>query len=178
MLFRLRTINLELQALRKRGSDIEVMAAHAIKTICEANKLPEKTFSSELLAALYAYNWPGNVRELFSTLENVISASGDNSILYPEHLPIAVRAKTIRFSIKPKEKEKIAPVLVPEEPVVNFDSYKKYREQIFHDAEKPYLLHLMSTTDWNIPKACVTSGLSRSRLYELLKKHGVSKANS
>lgn len=178
LLFRLRNINVELQPLRKRDRDIEIIASHFIKDICEEDKLPLKILSSEVLEILYAYQWPGNVRELRNVLENIISIAGKNTTLYPEHLPVAFRAETVRFSLKPKEKSSLPQELIPEEPEISLESYKEYREKMFQKLEKPYLTHLMQTTDWNIKEACSISGLSRSRLYELLKKHGVSKATT
>ncbi len=167
LLFRLRNINLELPPLRKRDKDIEIIASHFIGKICKLNELPVKKLSHEILAAMYSYNWPGNIRELISVLENVISAAGNNLILYPEHLPIAIRAKVVKFTIKPKVKVQTAEA--------EFGTYKQYREDVVHKAEKHYLLNLMDNTGWNIKEACKNSGLSRPRLYALLKKHHISR---
>ncbi len=176
LLFRLRNINIELPPLRKREGDIKTIALNFINKFCELNNLPVKKLSDELFVALCSYNWPGNVREFINVLENVLSAAGKNSILYPDHLPIAIRAKIIRFSIKPKESEKTSPKPVFKASGINVSSYKQYREHVFHEAEKPYLENLMDSTDWNIQKACKMSELSRSRLYALLKKHNISKS--
>ena len=172
----MRNINIELPLLRKREGDIKTIVLNFINKFCERNNLPVKILSDELLAALCSYNWPGNVRELINVLENVLAAAGRNSILYPDHLPIAIRAKIIRFSIKPKGSEMMSPELVPKTSGGNVASYKQYREHVFHEAEKPYLENLMGSTDWNIQKACKMSELSRSRLYALLKKHNISKS--
>ena len=178
LLFRLRNINLELPPLKKRDRDIEIIASHFINKICKQNKLPVKTLSSELLAAMYSYNWPGNVRELMSVLENVISAAGKNLILYPEHLPIAIRAKIVKFSIKPKEQAKMPEEMDRNTPEVKSRPYKQYREDIVLKAEKHYLVSLMNNTVWNIKQACKISELSRPRLYALLKKHDITRANN
>jgi transcriptional regulator of acetoin/glycerol metabolism len=41
------------------------------------------------------------------------------------------------------------------------------------DAEQKYLKELLTRTSGNIQEACRISGLSRSRLYTLLKQHGI-----
>jgi len=46
-----------------------------------------------------------------------------------------------------------------------------FREQAVAKAEREYLQKLMSICSEDINHACQLSGLSRSRLYELLKKH-------
>jgi transcriptional regulator of acetoin/glycerol metabolism len=48
------------------------------------------------------------------------------------------------------------------------------REDVFFQAEYQYLQNLVSLTGRNIRKACELSGLSRSRLYTLLKKYQIS----
>ena len=51
---------------------------------------------------------------------------------------------------------------------------RELREDVFFRAEYLYLHNLVSLTGRNIRKACELSGLSRSRLYTLLKKYQIS----
>ena len=48
-----------------------------------------------------------------------------------------------------------------------------YRDAVSRDAEKGYLEDLMRVTAGNVKKACDLAGLSKSRLYALLKQHGL-----
>lgn len=50
---------------------------------------------------------------------------------------------------------------------------RELREDVFFRAEYLYLHSLVSLTGRNIRKACELSGLSRSRLYTLLKKYQI-----
>jgi DNA-binding NtrC family response regulator len=50
---------------------------------------------------------------------------------------------------------------------------RELREDVFFRAEYLYLQNLISLTGRNIRKACELSGLSRSRLYTLLKKYHI-----
>jgi two-component system NtrC family response regulator len=52
-------------------------------------------------------------------------------------------------------------------------SLPKLRE-FRQDLEKQYLQDLIAFTRRDIKKACQISGISRSRLYELLSKHNLS----
>jgi DNA-binding NtrC family response regulator len=52
------------------------------------------------------------------------------------------------------------------------------RDSAIVSAEKQYLTDLMYQAGANIKEACDISGLSRSRLYELMKKYGISKTAS
>ncbi len=51
---------------------------------------------------------------------------------------------------------------------------RELREEVFFRAEHLYLLKLVNLTGRNIHKACELSGLSRSRLYTLLKKYQIN----
>jgi two-component system NtrC family response regulator len=55
------------------------------------------------------------------------------------------------------------------------DNYKEFRESILRDPEKKYLQDLMFQTKGHIKEACRISGLSRTHLYNLMKKHDVSR---
>ncbi|MBW1722751.1 MAG: hypothetical protein JRH13_14450 [Deltaproteobacteria bacterium] len=54
-------------------------------------------------------------------------------------------------------------------------SFKDFRITVMGQAESQYLRDLMTVTHWNVKKACRISGLSRPRLYALLKKHGIQR---
>lgn len=57
----------------------------------------------------------------------------------------------------------------------HLSTYKTYRETVLNRAEKRYLQKLMKITRGNIKEACAISDLGRTRLYTLLKKHGVDR---
>lgn len=59
-------------------------------------------------------------------------------------------------------------------PVVNLPKWQDFRDDILTQGEKNYLQHLQSLSGDNLKKACEISGMSRSRLYELLKKCGMT----
>jgi two-component system NtrC family response regulator len=51
---------------------------------------------------------------------------------------------------------------------------KGARDRAIAEQEKKYLNQLLVLSGGNIKKCCETSGLSRSRLYDLLKKYRLS----
>lgn len=48
---------------------------------------------------------------------------------------------------------------------------REVREIVVGQLENAYMLELLKLCDNDVPSACRCSGLSRARLYELLKKH-------
>jgi two-component system NtrC family response regulator len=122
------------------------------------------------MAMLMAYPWPGNVRELIHALETACAAAGSDSILLPWHLPTNIRVQAARDSIKGESSDQES----GSQPVRELEvlpDWRNYRNQM----ESNYLRDLMSLSDWDANQAAEVSGMSRSHLYQLLKKHGISK---
>lgn len=70
--FRLRSVNIQLPALRNRREDIPALVEHFVKEVTKRNTLVFSGFSDDATAFLMSYNWPGNVRELRNLIESVI----------------------------------------------------------------------------------------------------------
>jgi two-component system NtrC family response regulator len=162
LLFRLRTLVIDLPPLRERNEDIKDLVRYHIKRLCERYEMPPKGFSAELLDVLCAYAWPGNVRELINTLDGMLAAAGNDSTLYPKHLPLHLRVQVVCRSLAPTQFDGESVTVVGRLP-----SFRTYRER----TERQYLGDLMATANNNIPKAVEISGISRSRLYEMLAKY-------
>jgi two-component system NtrC family response regulator len=173
LLFRLQTFTLELPPLRKRLEDIKYLALYHISGLCERNGTGMKEFSAEFLDVLMRYSWPGNVRELVNALERAMITARYEPVLYPKHLPTHIRIEVAREAAgrvdSPEGPSKSAPD-IPE----TLPGLKDYRSSALARAEKNYLKELWTQTQGNLPEALRISGLSRSRLYGLLKKHGIS----
>jgi two-component system NtrC family response regulator len=174
LLFRLRAFTIEISPLRERISDIRELTIYYIANICARNGVETKGFSPEFIEALEAYDWPGNVRELVNMLERVIAAESYTPVLYPQHLPQAIRINIARTKLSKES----SPHRVQENPVNSskpFPRLKDARETAIARVEHQYLHDLMRITEGNIRAACRVSGLSRARLYELLKKYDISR---
>jgi two-component system NtrC family response regulator len=169
LLFRLRTFTIDLPPLRERPEDIKELSIYHMNKLCDQYKIATKGFSPDFFEVLAAYDWPGNVRELFNTLERALAAAQYEPTLFPNHLPTDVRIKAARASLS---QEVLTPDIrrSPAEPNGLLPKLRKFREA----AEKKYLLDLIALSDGDIKKACRVSGMSRSRLYVLLKKHSLS----
>jgi len=163
LLFRLRTLTIELPPLSARKEDVKELAMYHMARVCERYQIGTKGFSPEFLDALMAYEWPGNVRELVNAIERSIAAAYSSPTLFSKHLPLDIRVKVARSAIKRES----AP---PASPAASLLSLTDYRQT----AERQYLQDLIFQTKGSIREACRISGLSRSRLYALLKEHGLS----
>ena len=178
--FRLNTFHIHLPPLREREKDVEKLVMSFVFSLCRRNRLPIKGVVPETLEVLSAYSWPGNVRELENALEKAILADPSDPVLYPIHLPPEIRLSRIRSLVDQKSEESVQhhSIAQPSAPTFNFPEillpFKEYRRNMLVDIEKHYLQQLLLQTEGDVGQACTASGLSRSRLYELLKIHGLT----
>lgn len=136
-------------------------------------RLAPKGYSPEFLQYLSAYDWPGNVRELVNVLETALSAAHQEPILFPQHLPPYLRAKLARAAVHRKPAPAAAQNNKNSLPV-ELSSLDTVRKTALAQVEKHYLQELMLQAKGNIQIACQVSGLSRARLYSLLKQYDIS----
>jgi len=172
LLFRIHTHKIELPPLRARTSDIKELVIYYTTKLCENYGTETKGFSPEFMEALMTYEWPGNVRELFNTLEDVLSIARYEPTLFPYHLPVYIRAKVARTSLNNSKRHKVespgVDILEDFDPE-RFPNIKDFRSGM----ERRYLQKLMQLSHGSKKEACRISGLSRTRLFELLKKHDI-----
>lgn len=179
--FRLNTFNIHLPPLREREKDIEKLVMSFVFSLCRRNRLPIKGVVPETLETLAAYPWPGNVRELENVLEKAILADPSDPVLYPIHLPPEIRLSRIRTQVCRKSvQETWVPETTAQPAPPSFKApealvpFKEYRRQLTAEIEHHYLRRLLKVTGGDMIRACTISGLSRSRLYDLLKIHNMT----
>ncbi|MGA2936510.1 MAG: sigma-54 dependent transcriptional regulator [Syntrophobacteraceae bacterium] len=168
-LFRLRSFIIELPPLREREEDIADITKYYIAKLCERHGIGLKGFPPDFMEALSAYEWPGNVRELLHALERALAAAFHEPTLFPQHLPEHIRIDLARHSIK----SAVPPRTKADGDLISrgaMPSFRNYRENM----DRMYLMELTALAGGNIREARRISGLSRSRLYDLLKYHNLT----
>ncbi|MBU0622030.1 MAG: sigma-54-dependent Fis family transcriptional regulator [Gammaproteobacteria bacterium] len=103
--FRLNTFPVELPPLRKRPTDIPLLAKSLLARVAPERNL---VISEDALKLLRHYDYPGNVRELRNIIERA-SLLCDGEAIQPAHLPEEVRSGRVwreaPISLSPKLKE-------------------------------------------------------------------------
>ena len=173
LLFRLRTIAIALPPLRQYKEDIKALALHFVAQTCDQYGLEMKGFTPEFFSVLARYDWPGNVRELSQALERAIAFAGDRPLLYPMDLPIDIRAKLARDSVDLLHERQRLEAGSSGHAAQTFPRLDEVRAAAVAATEREYLRDLLAHTGGDLGRACAIAGLSRSRLYSLLKKHEV-----
>ncbi len=168
LLYRIRSLHLDIPPLRERKEDIEDIALYYTAKICARHQTPPKGFSMDFFGALADYPWPGNVRELVNTLENIISGARRAPTLFRKHLPEHIRIQAARAAVDAPGEAAPEPTDVRPD-AAGFPDLKTH----IAETERRYLSELAARTGFNISEICRISGLSRSRLYAKLKNHGI-----
>jgi two-component system NtrC family response regulator len=174
LLYRLKAFTITLPPLREHPEDIGELATYYLTTISRRHGKGMKGFSPEFSDTLLDYDWPGNVRELINALERAIAAAGDSPTLFPAYLPTEIRIKVKRDQVEEEGEEVAALKPVTGRSGKPLPTIQEHREAAVAEAERQYLQELIAHTEGDIKEACEVSGLSRSRLYGLLKRHGIS----
>ena len=179
LLYRLRTIAINLPPLRQRTEDIKSLADHYVDKIVVQNDLPPKGIAPDVIDMLCAYPWPGNVRELISTLENAVFNARQEPILFTKHLPTAIRVAVTRSGIRPADENEgtrgVDLPVVDDLPskLRELPPYKAYCMTYRARQDQHYFNRLMALAGRDITAACRVSGLSRTQIYSHLKKHHI-----
>jgi two-component system NtrC family response regulator len=188
--------NRDLHEMVKHREDIGEIALYYISKLCKRYGMETKGFSTEFLEMLVAHDWPGNVRELVNILEGALAAARYSPILFPKHLPVHMRVQMAQTSVGNGLRSKDSQIegsglsacdaqagLSGSPSAIGFASgecraglptLREFRETGIDELERQYLKELTLLTQGNVKKACQISGLSRSRLYTLLKKCKIS----
>ncbi len=169
LLFRLQSITIHIPPLRERPEDILGLTDLYLNRLTRKSGMKPKRLSAAFCDTLVQYSWPGNVRELIHAIESAITVAQDSSILVPKHLPHHIHVQVKQNAVAGKKKKPTRDFTSTSLP-----SLKEVREDSIAEIEKHYLQELMRQTKTHIETACRISGLSRSRLYALLKKHNIT----
>ena len=170
LLFRIRTLVIDLPPLRERTEDIKDLVLYHAARICDRYGIGPKGFSSEYLEVLKKYSWPGNVRELVNTLENTITATGNEPTIYAKHLPLEIRIHMKALALERLQEN-------PSEDISVEDRSRRLPKMntFVDNAKRQYLQDLMRQANGNVRQACEMSGISKSTLYDQLKKYAIPK---
>ncbi len=177
--FRLKTVEIAIPSLRERLEDIRPLCISHVSRLCKRYRMPIKGFAEDFFQVLEGYHWPGNVRELFNVLERTLVVGGTEPTLYTKHLPRELRIAAAKAQIERRgvdaggAGEPPVPLITPSNGIFE-DTELPPLKEVKARVEKTYLEALLRDTSGDIPRMTAVSGLSRSHLYALLKKYGLS----
>ncbi len=146
LFYRLNVIPVVLPPLRNRPMDIPLLADHFLQKFRRLHNKEAGDFHRDVLRLFLEHSWPGNVRELENTVEHAVLMS-KNDMIYVWDLPATFRAR-----MPSPEAENLATM---------------------EEREKQAIVEALKTAQGNKKKAAQKLGISRSALYNKMKKHGL-----
>jgi two-component system response regulator HydG len=151
LFYRLNVIPIQVPPLRDRRNDIPLLARNFLLKFAEEQNKTVQRFSAEAMRLLLNYDWPGNVREL------------ENSI---EHATVIVKGEHVEVSELPAGIQQAKP---------RIKKISNGSERSIVENEKNLLREVLGECNWNKKETAAKLGISRSTLYEKLKKYNITK---
>ena len=170
LLFRLRGVTIYIPPLRERAEDIPDLARHAVMRFCAQHAMPAKEIADGCLNLLLSYAWPGNVRELSHTMARACIAAGRQDRIFAGHLPTELQVAVARRKVDPAPQAAFQGQELPS--LADLPSLRAWKTR----AEAMYVEQVFEHCRGDIRKAADIAGISRGHMYELLKKHGNTRA--
>jgi DNA-binding NtrC family response regulator len=146
--YRLATIVIRIPPLRERKEDILPLATHFLERFRADLGRPRASFTPSAAAALAEYKWPGNVRELRNVVERAMIVAEADAIGKSDlGLPFDVGTES--------------PADAGEAPLS------------LEAMEKVHITHVLERAGRSKTRAAAMLGVSRSTLWEKLKRYGI-----
>jgi DNA-binding NtrC family response regulator len=146
--YRLSTIVIRIPPLRERKEDILPLATHFLERFRAELGRPRASLTPSAAATLEEYKWPGNVRELRNVVERAMIVAEADAIGKSDlGLPFDVGAPS--------------PAEGGEAPLT------------LEDMEKRHITHVLERAGRSKTRAAAMLGVSRSTLWEKLKRYAI-----
>ncbi|MFH1123946.1 MAG: sigma 54-interacting transcriptional regulator, partial [Pseudomonadota bacterium] len=145
LFYRLNVIRIELPPLRERRNDIPLLAYHFLRHFAAVQRKDCSGFTPETMRRLFDYPWPGNVRELENSVEHGLVLVRKGGHIDVSDLPSTLREET--------------PSSTSRGTLV--------------DSERTLLREALQECGWNKKRTAERLGISRSTLYDKLKRYQI-----
>jgi DNA-binding NtrC family response regulator len=154
LLYRISAVPLRVPPVRERGRDVIVLARRLLERIAVEVGRPGLRLAADAERALEVYHWPGNVRELRNVLERAALLAGGSEL----------RKGDIGELIGPREQPPRA---------AGRDAGDGASRFSLDSAEKLHIEAVLREQEGDVRRAATVLGVSRSALYQRIKKHGI-----
>jgi DNA-binding NtrC family response regulator len=153
---RINVITLTMPPLRRRRTDIPVLAEHFARLTARLDRQEFAGFDEDVLRAFQQYDWPGNVRELLNVVRRAVILSGGRRVGAHE-LPAGLRAAA--------GGDADAPGTQPE-------------GESLEAVERQHIIDVLRSTGGNKSRAAEILGISRPTLRAKLARYAISPKDS
>jgi len=153
--YRINVVSVRLPALRDRPAEIGPLLRRFAERAGPRLRRRAMQVSPEALGAALAYDWPGNVRELQNRVERAVALAESDTLGADDLFPDA----------RPKAPAAVAP-LVGDRPLT--------LAEIRDAAERAHIIQTLEATGRVMQEAAARLGISRTTLWEKMRRLGIS----
>ncbi|MFN4099943.1 MAG: sigma-54-dependent transcriptional regulator [Pararhodobacter sp.] len=146
LLFRIDVAGIAVPPLRDRPEDILWLLQHFLAAAASAGGLPPPRVATGAEMIALQHDWPGNARELRNRIERAVALSG--ATLGPSDLFPELAAADDSFALLADTRDQ---------------------------AERLHIRRALARTGGNVPDAAVLMGVSRSTLFDKMRRLGLSR---
>jgi DNA-binding NtrC family response regulator len=146
--YRIRGVELRVPPLRERGPDVVLLARQMLGAVAADLGRPGLRLSEAAEVVLAAHRWPGNVRELRNVLEHA-ALLGAGPVLEPDDFAELLH--------EPRGGGAAGPALT------------------LDAAERRHVEKVLQQEGWAVQRAADVLGISRTSLYERIRKYGLAR---
>jgi len=151
LFYRINIVPIEIPPIRERMGDIPILTQYLINRLNHDLGLNISGIDPEVLELFQCHDWPGNVRELDHVLERAANKVLSGPLTMDCFKNFAVRVRTAT------EQERDGNMLVAAK----------------RNAEYEKILMALTQTQGNVARACEILNVSRSVLYEKIKRYQI-----
>ena len=153
--FRLQVMELLVEPLRVRRSDVAILAKYFLERAAKRTKCHVTSISPSAISTLMNYPWPGNVRELQNTIERAVILCTSDTIGMNDIQLSALGAGEMKAAVQGRQ--------------------EGFRVVSLDLIEQEQILGTLGWTNWNKSQAAQILGIERSTLDRKLKKYEVER---
>lgn len=154
--YRINEIEIQLPPLKARGGDIVLIARYLLEKFSRAHGKFDIEFSNDALNGIEKAEWKGNIRQLSNQINKSVILCDSNLISVED-----VELGEISGEISSQFERDIS--------LDNIPTLKSAKENI----EFELVVKAMAANDNNVNSTAQLLGVTRQRVYELLKKHKI-----
>ena len=144
--YRLNVIPIDLPPLRERKNDVSLLAKYFLKKFAIEQEKKIDRIDPEAMRLLLDYRWPGNIRELENSMEHAVTLSKSDKIFISD---------------------------LPNNLMVQVKTQPTKRTKVLTANEENLIRQALNDCNWNKTSTATNLGISRSTLYEKLKKYNI-----
>ncbi|MGI4020671.1 MAG: sigma-54-dependent transcriptional regulator [Janthinobacterium lividum] len=143
--------------LRKRGTDIMLIATHFAKITSQELGKNITRFAPDVITALTNYAWPGNIRELKNVIRRATLLTEGEEVS-TKSLPLEIYSNYIKVPVN-----EALPISENTQPIVN--QLKPDLKNAALEAEYETILRVLKEVNFNKTKAAQILNIDRKTLY-------------